>query len=267
MSAGIVPSFWRSLAVQRRVISALMLREMVTRFGRNDLGLLWLVLEPMLFTLGVAGVWKAMGLDRAGSSGMPIVAFAITGYSSVLMWRNTVGRCAGAIHANINLMFHRNVQVIDVMVARSLLEIGGATASFFLLTLIFFGAESILLPKDPLQVLGGWLMLAWFGLALSLTIGAATAYTPVVERIWVPAAYLLFPFSGAAFMADWLAPEYREVLLLLPMVHSVEFMREGFFGGVVRFHYDMAYMALCNLGLTLIALWLVRDAGRRLEAV
>src|SRR5690349_5943618 len=95
-------SFWRSLNVQRRVIAALMLRELVTRFGRHNLGALWLVAEPMIFTLGVAGVWEAAGLKHGA---IPLVAFAITGYSSVLMWRNTVSHCNGAVRHNLNLLF------------------------------------------------------------------------------------------------------------------------------------------------------------------
>lgn len=263
-TAAAAPTFLQCLAVQRRVVWALMLREVVTRFGRHNLGALWLVAEPMIFTLGVAVVWQAAGLNRSG--GIPIVAFAITGYSSVLMWRNTVGRCVGATQANMNLLFHRNVKVIDVLIARSLLEIGGATASFILLTIIFVGIEWINLPQDGLRVIFGWLMLAWFGLALSLTIGAATAYTPIIERIWQPIAYLLFPLSGAAYMADWLPPGIRDVLLMLPMVHAVEYIREGYFGAVVHYHYDIGYLAICNLGLSLSGLWLVRDASRRVEA-
>jgi ABC-type polysaccharide/polyol phosphate export permease len=257
-------SFWRSLTIQRRVIVALMMREVITRFGRHNLGALWLIAEPMIFTVGVATVWSLA--DTGRGDGLPIIAFAITGYSTVLMWRNTVSHSVGAIHSNFNLLFHRNVKVIDLLLTRILLEIGGATASFILLVLIFLIAEKIEPPQDLMRVLFGWCMLAWFGLGLGLTVGAATAYTPIVERIWQPIAYLLFPLSGAAYMADWLPQGTRDILLLLPMVHSVEYIREGFFGPAVTYHYDMAYMAACNLGLTLVGLWLVRDAGYRVES-
>ena len=257
-------SLRRCFAVQRRVIGALILREVITRFGRHNLGVLWLVGEPMLFTLGVAALWSLAGLSR--SAAIPVVAFAVTGYSSVLMWRNTVGRCSHAIQANLNLLFHRNVRVIDVLMARILLEIGGATASFMVLVLVFVSIEWMAPPKDTILVLFGWVMLAWFGMALSLTMGGATAFSQIVERIWHPAAYLLFPLSGAAYMADWMPPAAREVLLLLPMVHGVEMVREGFFGAVMTYHHDMGYMAICNLVLTLSGLWLVRLAGERVEA-
>ena len=234
-------SFARSLAIQFRVLRALMMREVITRFGRHNIGVLWLIGEPMLFTLGVAALWSAAGLSHG--SGLPILAFAITGYSSVLMWRNSVSRATSSLHANFNLLYHRNVKVIDVFLTRIVLEMAGATASFIVLSIIFIAGGWIEPPEDMVQVVFGWLMLAWFGTSLSLTVAAASAYSEVVDRLWHPIAYLLFPLSGAAFMVDWLPPAGQQVVLMLPMVHGVEMIREGYFGGHVRTHYDIAYMA------------------------
>jgi capsular polysaccharide transport system permease protein len=259
-----VTSFRSSLAIQRRVIWALLMREVITRFGRENVGVLWIVGEPMLFTLGVAALWSAAGLNHGSS--LPIVAFAITGYSSVLLWRNTVGRCNSGIQQNFNLLYHRNVRVLDVFLTRILLEMSGATASFAVLATFFTAIEWIAPPVDLLQVVAGWLMLAWFGAALAILVGAATAYSELVERIWHPTAYLLFPLSGAAFMVDWLPAAAQKTVLLLPMVHGVEMVREGYFGNVVHTRYDAAYMALVNLVLTLAALLVLRDAARRVEA-
>ena len=256
-------SFLKSLRVQWRVIRALLMREVITRFGRENLGVLWLIAEPATFTLGVSALWTAAGLNHGSS--LPIVAFAITGYSSVLMWRNTASRCNSAILQNFNLLYHRNVQVIDVFITRIILELAGTTASFTLLSLFFIAIDVISPPVDLLQVVGAWLMLAWFGASLGLVLGSATAYSELVDRIWHPTSYLLFPLSGAAFMVEWLPQRGQDVVLLLPMVHGVEMLREGYFGDTVRTHYDLSYMALCCLVLTLIGLLLVRDAGRRVE--
>ncbi len=257
-------SFMRSLAIQRRVIWALMMREVITRFGRDNLGVLWLVGEPMLFTLCVAALWTASGMSHG--PGIPVIAFAVTGYSSILLWRNSVGHCVNAVQANLNLLYHRNVRVIDVMVTRITLETAGATASFIVLTLFFVAFEWVAPPVDLLKVIFGWLMLAWFGASLALTIGALSTYAKLVSRLWQPASYVLFPLSGAAFMVDWLPTVLQKIVLLLPMVHGVELMREGYFGNTVRTHYDMAYMATCCLVLTLAGLLLTHDASRRVEA-
>jgi len=254
-------SLMQSFAIQRRVIRALLLRELITRFGRQNIGVLWLVAEPMIFTLGVAAFWAASGANHG--SNLPIVAFAITGYSSVLMWRNSVGRCIGGIEQNASLLYHRNVRVMDVLATRILLEMAGATASFLVLTVAFFSIEWIQPPVDSLRVVAGWFMLAWFGAALALSVGAAAAFSHLVERIWHPISYLLFPLSGAAFMVDWLPPAGRDFVLMLPMVHAVELIREGYFGDVVRTHYDMGYMVGCNLALTLSGLFLMHAAARR----
>jgi ABC-type polysaccharide/polyol phosphate export permease len=264
MNGARAPSLLHSLTIQRRVIWALLMREVITRFGRENVGVLWLVGEPMLFTLGVAALWTGAGLHHG--SNLPIVAFAVTGYSSVLMWRNTVSRCSSGIQQNFNLLYHRNVRVVDVFITRIVLEMGGATASFIILATFFTAIEWIEPPADPLVVVAGWLLLAWFGAALAMLIGAATAYSEVIERLWHPIAYLLFPLSGAAFMVDWLPPAMQETVLLLPMVHGVELLREGYFGNVVHTHYDVAYMAGINLVLTLAGLALLRDAGMRVEA-
>src|ERR1700691_279875 len=100
-------SFLQSLRIQRRVIHALLMREIITRFGRENLGVLWLVAEPMLFTLGVTTLWTGAGLHHGAP--IPIVAFAVTGYSSVLMWRNSASRACSAVLQNRQLLYHRNV--------------------------------------------------------------------------------------------------------------------------------------------------------------
>jgi capsular polysaccharide transport system permease protein len=253
--------FRRSLTIQFRVIGALLLREVLTRYGRHNIGFLWLFVEPMMFTLGVAALWSLTGANHG--SNLPIIAFAITGYSSVLLWRNMPGRCGTALAPNLALMFHRNVKVIDVFVSRILLEIFGTTTSFVTLTLIFTFIDWMELPEDVLKVMLGWFMLAWFGSSLALLIGALSEYTEIVEKMWHPTAYLLFPLSGAIFMVDWLPPAAQEIVLLLPMVHGVEILREGFFGSAVRAHYDMMYMVTVCLGMTLFGLACERDISRR----
>jgi ABC-type polysaccharide/polyol phosphate export permease len=108
-------------------------------------------------------------------------------------------------------------------------------------------------------------MLAWFGAGLGLSLGTSTAYSEMVDRFWHPTSYVLFPMSGATFMVDWLPPTAQEYALMLPMVHGVEMIREGFFGNVVKTHHDLAYMAMVNLVLTFFGLAMMRGAARQME--
>jgi ABC-type polysaccharide/polyol phosphate export permease len=251
----------RSLAIQIRVIGALLMREVLTRYGRHNIGFLWLFVEPMIFTLGVTALWTMSGLNHG--SHLPIVAFAVTGYSSVLLWRNMPNRCCGAIEPNMALMYHRNVKVIDIFAARVLLEVTGATTSFITLGMVFYAIGWMKAPEDVTKVMIGWFMLAWFGLSLALLIGAVSARSEIIEKLWHPTTYLLFPLSGAAFMVEFLPVAAQKVILLLPMIHGVEILRDGYFGSAVHAHYDLAYMAMCNLILTLLGLSQERVASRQ----
>lgn len=254
----------QALSTQRRVLYALMMRELITRFGRENLGVLWLVGEPMIFTLGVTTLWSAAGLAHGGT-GIPIVAFAVTGYSSVLMWRNAASHCSDGIGANKPLLFHRSVLIIDVLLTRIALEVAGATASFMALSLIFIYIGWMSAPIDLLLVIQGWLMLAWFGASLALMIGGGTALSPLVHRLWHPVSYLLFPLSGAAFMVQWLPTKFQGLVLLLPMVHGVEAIRHGYFGNAVIGHFNLAYMAVCCLIQSFVGMFVVNLASRKVE--
>ncbi len=257
-------SFFQDLAIQSRVLHALMMRELITRYGRDNLGVLWLVGEPIVFTLGVTTLWSLAGLAHGGG-GIPIVAFGVTGYSSVLMWRNATTQCSAGIEQNKPLLFHRGVLIIDVFLTRIALEIVGATSSFIVLSFFFIFIGWMPVPENLLTVLAGWFMLAWFGASLALLVGGGTAFSPIVHRLWHPISYLLFPMSGAAFMVEWFPKKLQSAVLYLPMVHGVELLRHGYFGNVVRTHYDISYMAECCLVMTLCGLYVVREASRRVE--
>lgn len=256
-------SLHQASAIQRRVISALLLREIITRYGRHNIGVLWLIVEPMLFTLGVAGLWYFAKLHTV--SDIPIVAFAITGYSSVLVWRNAANRCSKAIEPNLSLMYHRNVKVIDIFVSRVVLELVGGTASLTVLTIFFASIGAMKWPQDTVPILGGWMLLCWFALALGFVIGAISERSETFERVWHVVTYLLFPLSGALFMVHWLPRGAQEAVLWLPMVHGVEMIRHGYFGHVVPTYENPEYFAVANLLLTLFGLALVRESGRRVQ--
>lgn len=244
-------------------MGALLMREVITRYGRHNLGFLWLFIEPMLFTVGVTTLWLLLKVSHGSS--LPITTFAVTGYSSILLWRNCSNRIVKSLEPNLSLMYHRNVKVIDVFSARLILEIMGATASFVVLSLIFISVDWMKPPDDVLTVLMGWALLVWFSVALSLVVGAASERSEIVERVWHIFTYLMFPLSGAAFMVDWFPKEAQELLLWVPMVHATEMIRHGFFGTAVATYEEPLYLAAFNVALTIIGLALVREAGRRVQ--
>ena len=245
--------------VQRRVLSALVMRELLTRYGRNNIGFLWLFLEPMLFTLAITAFW-ALTRSIHGSS-IPITAFALTGYSSVLLWRNLVGRCINAIQTNKSLLYHRQVTVTDLYFGRIILEVLAISTS-----VVALGGGMFLLgwmppPEDAFKVLEGWIVLSWFGAVLALTIGGLAEKVTIIGKLWPPFAFILFAFSGVGFLVDTLPPAMQNAVLWLPMVNVLEYVRDGWFGSAFQAHYDMEYVLVVNLLMTFVGLSLVRQVG------
>lgn len=158
-------------------------------------------------------------------------------------------------------MNHRNVKVIDIYLARIILEATGATTSFVVLGLFFTYIGWLDLPEDILKIAFGWLLLALFGASLAFLLGSLSERFETIEKLWHPASYLLFPLSGAAFLVDALPKAAQEVILLLPMVHGVELIREGYFGTKIHAVYNIGYMATCIAVLMLVGLAQIRRIG------
>ena len=118
-----------ALATQARVIGALIMRELHTRYGRENIGYLWLIADPLML-----GTVISILHNRGGThSGTNPAAFAMVGYTIFILFRSMINRSEGAITANAPLLFHRMVTVLDICISRALLELAGTTMAFFIL--------------------------------------------------------------------------------------------------------------------------------------
>lgn len=233
------------------------MREVITRYGRNNIGFLWLLLEPIIFTVGVVILWSLM--HQSTGFRVDIVPFVVTGYSSLLLWRNCSFRGIKAVEPNRSLMHHRQVKIMDIFVARMLLELAGVTASFFLVIIAMISLGLMTVPNNPLLMLSGWGLLCWFSASLGTILGCLSEHSDLVERLWHPASYFLLAVSGTFFMVDWLPSAFREIVLWVPMPNAVEMMRGGYWGETVKTHYSIAYTLIFCLTASLIALLLLSD--------
>lgn len=249
----------KPLAVSRRVIGALVLREMLTRYGRNNIGFLWLFMEPLLFTLVVISVKAArIGVYGSDISG---VAFAVTGWPALMLWRNMPNRCTGAVKSNRTLLHHRQVTIPDLFFARIVVEFMAASTSFVFVTAGFYAVGRLMAPEDILKVVSAWFLLGWFGAGLALTIASLSDRFVIIDNLWRPMSYVMMPLSGIAFLVDSLPPSYQNIVLWVPMLNCVELLRDGWFGSLFHAHYDIGYVIVFNLCLSFVGLALLRQVG------
>lgn len=255
-------SFVAGARIQQRVVGALLLREILTRFGRHNIGFLWLFVEPMMFTLGVLSVWT---LFHAHGTPFPLTAFCVSGYATILLWRNTIGRCGNAVEPNRALMHHRNVRVIDLFLARIILEVAGASMSFILLFSFFVFIGEVPVPDNISKIILAWFLLAWFSVSMALIVGPIAVLSEPFERFWHVFAYLFLPASGAFFTVSMLPQGLQSFVAWVPTVNCTELLREGMFGPTIDAHYNLYYMTMLNLLLMIPGLFLTRHIQLTVE--
>ena len=82
-----------------------MMREIVTRFGREGFGFLWLIGEPLLFCMGVIVMWSIIKPEY--EHGIRIAPFVMTGYMCLLLLRHQISYSQGAVQGNVGLLHVR----------------------------------------------------------------------------------------------------------------------------------------------------------------
>jgi capsular polysaccharide transport system permease protein len=256
-------SLARGLRVQLQVIHALALRETRTRFGAHQLGYLWALIEPLVWIATFYAMFYLLG--REAPFGMDLVGFLATGIVPFKLFREVSQRSMNAVDANKALLFYPQVRPLDVIVARTYLEV----ATLFAVFAVLMGGNALIhqeLRVDSLfRVLSGLGLAAAVGASFGLVLAGLSVFNNAVERIVGPMLRPLFWVSGLFFTANGLPSQVRDVLLWNPVLHCVELVRDGWFLTYRAYYLDVSYVlgwiATCSfLGLTL-----ERVARRRLE--
>jgi capsular polysaccharide transport system permease protein len=251
------------LDVQGRVIGALILRELHTRYGRDNIGYLWVIAEPMTLAVAVAAM-HAGSKTHFGLDVRP-VPLALCGYGVFILFRSIVNRSESTLHANQPLLYHRNVTIFDMLFARAVLEFGATVA---MLATLISGACLLGLadpPTRPLVFLAGLVLMLWFSFALSLLVCSACHASRLAERLLHPVTYLLMPLSGAFFMLKWIPQPYRGWLAWFPMAQIFELIRHGQFASADDRYVNLPYVMGWCLLLTYFGLLAIRITRRHIH--
>ena len=232
---GIV-DFWQ------RALRALMIRELMMRYGRGNIGFLWLVLEPMILCAGVIGLrWL---IQAHQDRGVPLVALLLSGYMPLTLWRHITGKSVFVFRRYVGMLYHRNLTVLDIFATTMALEFVGCTVAY----IVNYFALMLVGALDPIRdyglVIQGWCLMGFLAVGVGAGMAVVTEQYEAAERFVLPLQYLIMPISGFMYMADWLPGYARNIALYIPMLHCFEITRRGFFGDAIPTHYTASYPIL-----------------------
>jgi len=262
VTAGRPPGLAGLLSVQIRVIGALILRELMTRFGRRGGGFIWIFIEPLLF-IAMIGTFRYIWRGGVRHDFHPVV-FAFASLVPFMMFRHILARAADAVNANRSLLYHRQVTALDVILARNVLEVG-VTVTIAIVGLALCGIYLGEWPDNPLLWGFALLLSALLANGIGLLIGAIGSISSFTRLMVRPLMLMMMPLSGAMWMLQDLPPDFREGVLWIPMVSIHEAMREAQFGHRIVSYYDLGYVLVWIIGTTLVGLAAVRAVRRFLN--
>ena len=255
-------SWGHALSVQGRVIGAVLMRELHTRYGRENIGYLWLIAEPLMLGSIIALMHSG---QTAHEGAINPVALTVTGYTIFIMFRGIVNRAEGALHGNLPLLYHRMVTVFDIAFARALLEAAGTFLAFTILLSLIIAIGYADFPARPLMLLAGIGYIFFFSFGISTIIIGGAHDNTLLERLVHPFSYFMIPLSAAFYQVSWIPEPYRHYLLYNPFPQMFELVRYGQFETATLEYVDFTYITAWTLVLNLLGLIAVRAVRNRLH--
>ncbi len=245
-----------------RVIAALMLREMSTRYGRTPGGYVWAILEPlgMILILG----WAFSLLARSPSLGVSFLLFKATGFMILQVFTVLGGQVGHALTFSKPLLRYPRVTWVDAVAARFLLNamVVMVVSILILSGIIIFEQLTVVLHWGPILIAMG------FAAGLGLGVGCLNCYLfmrfPVWTQLWSILTRPLFIISGVIFLYEDMPAIAQQVLWYNPLLHLTGLMRDGFYPLYRPTYISLTYVAACIMVPMALGLLLLRRYHREL---
>jgi capsular polysaccharide transport system permease protein len=249
-------TFLAGLSTQAKVIGALMMRELHTRYGRENIGYLWLIGEPLMLA-SVMALLHTSGHTAYGSDIKPM-PMIVLGYTTYIMFRGIVNRSDSALNSNVPLLYHRMVSIFDIVLSRALVEAAGTFLAYVVLMSLLISFGLVSLPARPLYLYGAQALMFWYALSHSMIIASISFHNRTVERLVHPYSYFMIPLSGAFYQVSMVPQPYRAWLMILPLPHIMEMARYGQFQSANMTYSNPWYVMAACLILTWVGLVTMR---------
>lgn len=214
-------------ANQWLVLTALLHREAVTRFGQYKMGAFWMLTEPLIGVI-VMGLVLGPIVGRTAPD-MPYAFFLLNGYVLYQNFLGTMLSGMNAVDSNRGLLVFPKVQVLDLLLARFLFSLGTSMVSFVLFCAVsmWFGVE---LSLGSLHIVFAcFIVTTLFGGGMGLILCVASSYFESVEKMvafikrpLIFVCCVLYPLNGLPMAA-------QNLLLYNPIVHTIELCRKSLF--------------------------------------
>jgi capsular polysaccharide transport system permease protein len=233
-------SLHKSFTQQWRVMYALILRNIRTRFFGHGLGYLIAVAWPIVHSVVVISVFVISGrVAPFGESAILFVAtgaipFMIFSYLSRFMMLSTLSARP--------LLAFPEVKVLDILLSSALLEILTSLLVVIIMVIIAMIIDVDFWPREPLDAFFAICVSVLMGFGFGLFNGVIALAFPMWATIYVLFIIVFWVSSGVLFVTSTLPEPLRLAASYHPTLLIVEWMRSAYYDGYGNQILDRGYV-------------------------
>ncbi|TDL76224.1 sugar ABC transporter permease [Palleronia sediminis] len=238
-----------------RSITALVLREMMTKYGRSPGGYVWALLEPigMIVVLSFA---FALVL-RTPSLGNSFVLFYASGYLPFTMFMKLNTGSATSMRKSKSLLSFPAISWFDAILSNAILTVMTQLLVTYIILMGILVLTDVSAHIDPVPVVEAMGLAALLGVGVGTTVCALAGLYPLFLQVWKIVTRPLLLASAVLYILEDMPGIARDILWWNPVVHITGLARTGVFPTYTGGYISVAYVVFVSLVLLAFGLALL----------
>lgn len=244
-----------SLRIFSHSLWAFFLREFRSRYSEYRLGYVWAILQPLAYIVLLRGARSSF----RGSGGhtdiynVSFLYFLALGIVPFFMWQHSFHRAMGAMSSFSGMYAYRQLQPIDVVLARVMLESLNMVVMFIILMFGFWWFDVSMEADDVLLFFAAVFLVFVMALGMGLFADVYVSRDREVQQVFRMVERPLFFISGVFFVAADLSEGMRYWLMWNPLLHALDLGRDAM---LVQYTSPCSwwYLIVCSISIFALGL-------------
>jgi capsular polysaccharide transport system permease protein len=251
---------YKALRIQIRVVGALTLRDLRTRFGGTYVSYSIAVMWPLTHLVVLAAAYTLIG--RQPSYGTDTFTWVLSGTLPFVVFLYGTRAISQSLSANASLLSFSIVRRIDLLLARALVELVTAIIIGTIMFSIFVLLRGPLAFADFQLCVLAVLLTYWTGLAFGSLAAPIVRIWPAMLMVMQMFVIICWITAGIVYLPDSVPEPFHTYLAYNPLVHCSELLRFGLYDDYQSRTMDIDYLMTLTSVLILMGLSLERAIPR-----
>lgn len=251
-----------AIARKLNVMHAVILRDIRSRYFDHGLGFLIVPLFPVAHMVILLIIYKIV--DRQAVFGDDLVLFFATGLIPVLTFNYVSRFMSISVLANKSMLAFPAVRLLDIVLARSVLELVAIVMSILIVLIILVSVGSNPVPRSMEDAAFAILCVAVLSIGVGIVVSVITAIFPFFAMFYALFTAIIYLSSGAPIYLHAFPDIAIYYCSFNPAFHAVEWVRAAYYLGYSEQYLSKTYLIAWGCGSLAVGLLMERLLRRQI---